>query len=178
MRSPSPQTTSLTVSDDEVVATDVPPRCYQPRFPPLYLRPNGDEPRGDGADGRPDGMPNDVEQNFAFGAVEDFDEIADAFFPDVERVLTRRPGHDVFPVAAEATLFPQGFVHEILEFLHGFRLALFATRQHLLRFEYTNDSVRRIHQKTAGGVGMGEEGGGGDFFRVGVKKKGALLNNY
>ena len=100
-------------------------------------------------------MPDDVEQNFAFGAVKDFDEIANAFFPDVERVLTRRPGHDVFPVAAEATLFPQGFVHEILEFLHGFRLSVFSAGQHFLRLENTDDSVRRIHQKTAGEMGDG-----------------------
>ena len=59
-------------------------------------------------------MPDDVEENLAFGSVEDFDEISDALLPDVERMLPGGSGHDVLTVPAEATFLPQGFVDEIL----------------------------------------------------------------
>ena len=93
-------------------------------------------------------MPDDVEQHFAFGAMQNLYEIADALLPNVEGMLTSGSCDDVFAVAAEATLLPQRFVNEILEFLNGLRFALFPTSQHFLCFEYSNDAVGRVHQKT------------------------------
>ena len=57
-------------------------------LPTVHLSPNRNESCRDGADGGSDGMPDDVEQNFAFCPVENLDQIPDALLPNVERVLS------------------------------------------------------------------------------------------
>lgn len=58
---------------------------------------------------------NYVKQEFSFGAVQDFHQVADALFPDVKSVLSSRSGAHVLPIPRETALLPHGSTNRYTE---------------------------------------------------------------
>lgn len=54
---------------------------------------------------------NDIKQEFSFGTVQDFHQVADAFLPDVKSMLSGWSGAHVLPISRETALFPHGSVN-------------------------------------------------------------------
>lgn len=90
---------------------------------------------------------HNIEKKLAFGTVQNFHQIADTFFPNVQGVLPRRTGAHVFTVTGETTFFPHSLVDEILQFLYRLRFSIFAAGQYLRAVVNSYDSVRRIDEK-------------------------------
>lgn len=58
---------------------------------------------------------NYVKQEFSFGTVQDFHQVADALFPDVKSVLSSRSGAHVLPIPRETALLPHGSMNRYTE---------------------------------------------------------------
>ena len=53
-------------------------------------------------------MPADIQQQFAFGAMQNFHQIANGLFPNVERMLARAAGTNELAIARKTALLPGG----------------------------------------------------------------------
>ena len=65
--------------------------------------------------------------------MQDFDQSAGGFLPDVQRVLARAAGANVLGIAAERAALPHGLVHLVLQALQRLGLAVHPERYDLRR---------------------------------------------